>query len=954
MARTDRDRLLLDLCASAVTLDPDERQAFLERVEREHPGLRLALEAMLALSVDTDDLRERLPFDEVPDALVGAQVGVLAVRAFLGAGGMGVVYLADDPRLGREVALKVLHPVFAESAERRQLFEREQRTLARLVHPHIARVYEGGVTDGGQPYFVMELVEGVALDAWADGAAYAVAERLRLFLDVCDAVQHAHQRGVIHRDLKPSNVLVTEGGAADGRPPVGRPSVKLLDFGVATLAEDAGPSGDGASARAPLPLTPAYASPEQLAGEPVTTQSDVYALGVMLYELLAGRRPYTAEAGSFGEAAHARREVSVPPLAAAVTAEAAARRGTTPERLRRTLRGDLDAVVRKAMALDPAARYASAEALADDLRRVLEDRPVEAHPGSAWGRARKLARRNCTATVTAALALGLLVAVVAVYTWQLRTQRDEADTARQRAETLNAFTVAIFEGADPDENGGADLTARDLLNQGSRRLETTLRRDPRLYVEMAVLLVDLYAKVGALDEASALLETALAQVEDFPPASAWAYLLLDSQSVLALNQGNIAEADSLLRVSLFLKETSPWASPLDLATSHHNLATSATRRGAYAHADSLFRLALDARRELKDAEDLTASLRDYGYLKYETGEYDAALSFFEEAEVLSREAFGATHSMAASLRANRANVLWTLGDLDAARETQAEALALNRTLFGETHPRVGRNLITLGLIATDQGHLSEAEAFYDEGLTILRQKLGPDHVEVGTALGNLGDLYVRMGRPAEAEPLLRENLSIDRRVMGDDHPNTLISLNNLAFFLLKQARYAAAEPLLREAAEGLTAAYGAEHPHVAAVTNNLARVLVELDALDEAEAMYDRALRVQRSRLDPSHPSLLHGLYGWGQLALRRADYGAALARFGEMKDRAARSPEGGDLAAEMARVGLARTHIARGETAAGCEILSQPSHLQSEEVAVTDDLRRLVGEARAACLGER
>ncbi|HET7216574.1 MAG TPA: protein kinase, partial [Vicinamibacterales bacterium] len=505
-------------------LEGDVRLEAIARACGDDEALRAKVEAFVAADVEAHDFLEtpaaeyaaglvRAAADEAPAEereQPGDLVGPYRVISEIGRGGMGRVFLArrDDGQFDQRVALKLLR-AGGDGVEIQQRFLRERQILARLQHPNIARLLDGGVTADGRPYFAMEYVAGEPITLYCDRRRLDVNKRLDLFIAVCDAVQYAHQNLVVHRDLKPSNTLVT----ADGE-------VKLLDFGIAKVLHEPDEGGNGDPTLTRLgsgPMTPEYAAPEQVRGDPVTTATDVYALGALAYELLTGRGPHrlTRLTAAEVERVIAEGDVDRPsaaiarsrPIADGRTADdVAAARATDGPRLRRQLRGDLDTIVMTALQKDPARRYASAGALVDDLRKYQGRMPIAARPDSVSYRASRFVRRHAIGVAATALVLASLVAGLIGTAWQARVASREALKARE----ISQFLASLFEVADPARTNGRDVTAKDLLDRGAARVETELADQPDVQADMLVLLGKIYRDLGEYDRAQPLLERAVA------------------------------------------------------------------------------------------------------------------------------------------------------------------------------------------------------------------------------------------------------------------------------------------------------------------------------------------------------------------------------------------------------------------------------------------------------------
>lgn len=733
-----------------------------------------------------------------PGAFEGKRIGPYRIVREIGRGGMGAVYLAerDDPQFRQRVALKLIKRGMDTDAVQ-QRFLRERQILARLQHPHIARLYDGGVTDAGQPYFAMEYIDGMPLTAYCDDHRLDIEARLRLFEQVGDAVHYAHRNLIVHRDLKPSNILVTEDG-----------TVKLLDFGIAKwIDEEAAPALTWTGMRV---LTPAYAAPEQVAGEPVTTAADVYALGVVLYELLTGHTPH---AGTLPlKTSHIKRPsaavagsttITHPDGAASVlTPEAISQaRATRPERLRRRLSGDLDAICLKALRPEPEQRYDSAGVFVEDVKRHLAGLPVEAHAGAAGYRLRKFIQRNRVLVGATALVILALSAGLAAALWQAR--RAEAAAARAEAEAATAeqvkeYLVTVFGASDPwEQPGGAELTARELLAQGVERVGT-LEREPAVQAELLDALGNVYSSLGLFDEARALLEQALAK-----------------------------------------RRALHGAEHEEVATSTVSLAGLLLDMGAYDEAEPLYREALAMRRRLlgPDHLDYAATLNDLGVLLNSRGEYGEAEPLLRASLAIQRRHHGAkAHRTVAVTLANLAGGLRDKKAYDEAEQLYREALAMQRQLLGADHPNVATSLSNLARVLREREDYEEAEALMREALA-MRQRLFGDahHLTAGTRY-QLGRLLLTTGRATEAESLFRQALHVSEAVNGAQHWKTANARVSLGRTLTVLGRYAEAESYLQEA----HAFY--QHGDVGGSPTNPAEALEALVELYEAWGRPEAAL----------------------------------------------------------------------------------------------------------------
>lgn len=639
------------------------------------------------------------------DALAGRRIGVYELEREVGRGGTSVVYAARrvDGAFERTVAVKLLARRSG-GADLRERFDREQRLLSGLAHPNIATIHDGGVTDDGYPYFVMELVEGLPLDSYCDHHRLSIDDRLRLFLTVADAVHHAHRNLVIHRDLKPSNILVT----ADG-------TVKLIDFGIARMVSVDSPEADAATTRLLSRwLTPEYSAPEQVRGEATTTATDVYQLGVVLYELLTGSHPVhvgARESAYLAGKAVCETEPERPSSVIGSSAAAAARRRTDLGRLRRQLRGDADAIVLKALQKEASERYGSAEGLARDIRRFLERKPVEAREGKAAYRFRKFVRRNRTAAATGAGIVLLMVAGGFFHTARLAEQRDLARLEAAKAQTVTEFLLDLFHASHPDESRGVPITAAVLLERGEERAER-LSDQPRVKAEMLATIARAYHGLADFER-----------------------------------------SDRLYTRSLELRRSHLGPDHPDVAHSLAHLGWTRLSRGEFDTAAGLFREAADIQRRVLGSghPDVANSLHGLALSLNGLGRVDEGVELLEQAQSVRRAAFGGgPHPETANGLNDLAILLRARGDREEAERVLREALAMRRAVLPPSHPDVGKSAQHLGSLLHEMGEYDRAEPLYLEALENWRSSLGPGHPSTLSTIRSLEALYREWKRPVDA------------------------------------------------------------------------------------------------------------------------------------------------------------------------------------------------------------
>ena len=720
------------------TLDqePGERVAFVTRACRGDEELLHEVESYLRSAVAVEEGFLEQPAVVLPEREslpAGHAIGPYRVVREIGRGGMGTVYLAEraDQEFDQRVAIKLVKRGM-DTDEIVRRFRHERQILAQLEHPDIARLLDGGSTPEGLSYLAMEHVEGRPIDVYCRENDLPERARLELFRRVCGAVHFAHQRLVVHRDLKPGNILVT----ADGDP-------KLLDFGIAKLLDPA--AHPFMTLGGIQPLTPEYASPEQLKGEAIGTPSDVYSLGVLLHLLLAGELPGAMARRKTGDGA----DTATTPTADSGTG------GGRPSRRTVKVKGELGTIVAKAMHEEPGRRYASAEQLAEDLRRYLTGFPVKARPDSFGYRAGKFVRRYPWQVAAAATVLALILASAATAT--VLYQRAERE--RVRAEAVSGLLVELIEGNDPGRARGEDLKVADLLDPSRARIEKDPNLTPDVRAALFTTLGRVYRELGRYTEAFDLDNKAL-QIRDrlFGPD------------------------DPLVAESL------------------HNVATVLRRQGKAEEAEPLVRQALEiqTRHGLEDHPDYVRGLNNLAGLLEEKKPGEAEALYHEALERKRNLYLGDHPDVAVGLN-NLGRLLHAKGDLKAAEPLYREALEMRRRLAGdEPHPQVARSANNLATLLEDRGATAEAEKLYLESLAI-RRTLHPDgHQDVVLNLNNLGNFYVATNRPAQGEASLREAFDMAGRLEMSPRDMTLLR-RNLGAALLASGKAAEAEPLLREA-----------------------------------------------------------------------------------------------------------------------------------------------------------
>jgi eukaryotic-like serine/threonine-protein kinase len=777
-----------------------ERNALLEQCCGGDSELRREVAALLeadaaggALDQHVPKLRIAVAADWARDSeapTAGADIGCWRIRRELGRGGMGVVMLAErnDGQFEQRVALKLIKRGMDSDAVLSR-FLHERRILARLSHPNIARLLDGGLSTDGRPYFVMEYVEGTPLVDYCTASSLGLRARVDCILQICAAIQFAHRQLVVHLDIKPSNVIVTAAG-----------EVKLLDFGIAKLLGDS-PTEPSMHTRTQTqrPLTAGYASPEQLLGEPVSTATDVYGIGCLLYELLTGRRA-NGNATSAEEARLAieRGEPLAPSKAAAM--------GAVPGITARRLRGDFDTIVLKALKREPERRYITVEALADDLRRCLDEHPIAARRDTLRYRTGKFVARNPIGVALAALAvIGLLTAT----TFAL-SQASSARAAALRAQAVTRYLVGIFQVADPKGTpGGLKLSAREVLDAGTQQMQLRLSQQPQLEASFSLVLGTIYGGLGENERAIVLLQRALA----LHPVDA---------------QDQISHADTLALLARAQYETGDYSA--------------ATRSSAEANTEHR---AHGMRESAMIAQDLALQ----GEISRRQGEFNRGEERLKQALDMSRKVLQAPNAQIAEQLNQLAALYGDMGRIEEATALTEQSLSMFRTLYGDNHLDVAENLVNLGVFRMQTEHIAQALPAFDEAIAIYSRLLPNDHPLHALALANEARAFDRLKRYRDADPLYREALAMQRRVLGAQHPDLATTLNNLAVLRMHVDDFSGSAEFSREAMAVWAAQGKNEHPFALISKGHLAVALREAGDLVQAERITREVLAARRRQL---------------------------------------------------------------------------------------------------------
>ncbi len=852
----ERRREIERIFEAALERPPSERREWVREVsvgdDELHAGVLRLLKAHDRAEGILDD-----PASPIAEFLEDAaespgpdrRIGAYRLVREIGRGGMSIVYLAerDDRQYRQTVALKLIRRGL-DTPDLVQRFRAERQILATLSHPNIAHLLDGGTTEDGLPYLVMEHVAGETITDYCDRRRLTVAQRLQLFVTVARTVQHAHRNLVVHRDLKPSNILVTDDG-----------EVRLLDFGIAKLLDPDSSLDSPPQTRPELRLlTPEYASPEQLSGGAITTATDVYGLGLVLYELLTGYHPFREERGSDRERIRRERRLVRPSSAVTRNADVSAARGVPPERLRRKLRGDLDRMVMMALREEPERRYPSAEQLAEDIECYLQRRPTRARGDSVPYRVERYTRRHRWGVTVSAVFVLLLAAYTVTLTVkerEIRSALERASVETERAEQVTDFLMRLFEATEPDGVDSDIMTARELLERGALRAEQ-LAHQPTEQAQMLDVIGRTYQYLGQYERAQPLLEQGLEiRRGRFGEMHGSVAESLYHLARLQHARGQLDSAEARFRRALHSQRRLLGKEHPVPARTLGGLSLVLRDMGKYDEAETLAREALDLRRRVRGDEhpEVAESLHDLAEILRRQGKYAAAAPLYREALDLREQLLGSEHPTVAETLHNLAYVLQRQGDLSEVETLYRRALGIRRTVFGPDHPAVAATTSNLGLLMFRIGDLAAADSLYREALKIRRRILGPEHPDIALSLGLLAAVQRRKGELDQAEALYQEALAIQRRVFGDEHPDIAHALNGLALVLRDREEYEAADAIYEEVLEMRLRLLGQEHPAVATTINDRGVLMREWGRYARSEALLLEALELRRELLSEGH-----------------------------------------------------------------------------------------------------
>jgi serine/threonine protein kinase/tetratricopeptide (TPR) repeat protein len=758
---------------------------------------------------------------EPGDHWQGRVLGAYRIERLLGTGGMGTVFLASrsDSEYERRVAIKVLSNAFASLDERRRLLS-ERQILANLAHSNIAQLLDGGTTTEGAPYLVMEYIEGVPIDEYCTTNGLTLKERLGLFLRVCDAVQYAHQNLVIHRDIKPGNILVT----SDGTP-------KLLDFGIAKLIDtSAMPRTVAVTMAAVRLLTPRHASPEQIKGLPVTTASDVYSLGVLLFRLLTDRYPYAVQDESVSGMERAILET--PPQRPSDVADA---------RLRREFHGDLDTVVLTALRKEPERRYPTVRELAHDINAYLTRRPISARPDSTGYRLRKFVERHTASVIATAATSAAIIALVTFYTLRLAEERDLQVRERATAERVSQFMVDIFKDANPESGGRTEITAHELLDRSSANISSELKGEPLVAASLLAAMGRAYGGLAMYDRSEEMMREAI-----------------------ALRQQHLGADDPLV------------------AEARYQLGTVLAQQADYVggRAELENALVIQRARLGRNALAVGETLMRLAFVDMRESKYPAMLAALKESLQIHLDSVGPDDPRTGGVYSLLGSYHWAVGENQQAHDAAAHALAIEERVAPPNNARLAGLIHNLGLIAWQMGEYPRAHELYRRELALREAQLGPEHPNVALALYGLGATSKEMGNYREALGFYRRAAAIQEKVYGPKSPYTAMTFGGIGFTLMEMQRFPAARESLTRALTAFEAHLGPMHPDLRSPLAGLAKSAIAEGHYDEARTLLERALVIVEAKFAPDHPDVLRTRISLAGVFRASGEYAKALEYF--------------------------------------------------------------------------
>lgn len=811
---SDDDRLMAEVYSILRSVDEAERVRFLEQ----------AYDDNRELINDLSDHPQEA--GHTFQRYIGRQIGPFKIAEFLGSGGMGAVFKAAraDGQFRQEVAVKLVREgLRREEAIRR--FRLEQDILANLNHPNIARLYDGGMTDDGIPYLVMEFIDGIPVNQYCDENRLTLNERLTLFKDICGAVQFAHANLVVHRDLKAQNIYVTPDGM-----------VKILDFGVAKLLDTGLTEHTLLETRPGQKFwTPQYAAPEQVAGELVTTATDIYALGVLLHKLLTDTYPLDLEGKSLAEIEKTIKEISPSFPSQSFSSlssrkKSAERRKANVSEIVKKLQGDIDAIVLKSIRKEPEYRYASVSQLIEDIERYQTGNPLIARQGTLKYRTAKFFRRHRTGLAAAAIFLISAIGFTGFYTWQIAEERNIAQLERDKSEQVTEYISNIFLKAHPDNAQGDTLNIFDLLDLGSSEIESTLEDEPEVQAAMMDVMGQVYLGMGMLDEAKELFQKEIDILEEHVGREhADVARGMYGLGQVLWQEGKYEEADSLNRKTLALQTKLLDENHQDVILTMNDLATVWYMQSRYAEAESLFQHLLPMSEDIYGDSSNTylMHLNNLANSQFNQGKYEEGRHHLQRILDIREALLGKNHPDVAFSMDNLAFTLYTMGEYEEAAAKAGEALSIQRRVLGDNHPNIPWTINTVASSLMELGHLDSAEVLLNQGLEIRKETLGEEHSDLVLSYNALAKVELLQLNHEAAEIHARKAYELSSELLGPKHRWTAVALHNIGLALNLKGDKEKAITTLREAVALLEEILGTDHPQTVKSREQLRRIVTE-------------------------------------------------------------------------------------------------------------------------------
>jgi len=749
-------------------LGPEEQMKFIERECKHDPELKIQVITFLKSINKSEGLWEELldsnralvneltssgtALEEITAGFVPNQIGPYKINRLLARGGMGNVYLAErsDGQFHRNVAIKILRSELThDNLEQRFLYERE--ILSSLEHPNIARLYDGGLTTDGRPYLVMEYVDGKPISSFCSQHNCSLENKLKLFTQVCEAVSYAHRNLIIHRDLKPDNIFVTS-----------EEVVKILDFGIAKIIDTELSAEELLRTQEGLRLLSIqYAAPEQITLEKVTTATDVYGLGLLLYEIVTGCKPYDLKEKKLKEAEHIIRHLS-PDLPSS--------KAEKPS-ISSKLKGDLDAIILKALRKEPQHRYQSAEQLLDDLNRYKAHLPVQAQKDSIHYRSVKFAKRHSTAIISLMLVISISIGFVFYHTYRITTERNIAQTEAQKAQQAVSFLMEMFESANPEESLGDTLTVYDLLKKGVQNTEA-LGDQPVLKSQMFEVIGRVYRSLGEYQNARSLLEKSYRlRLQEFGLQHPETVESLDQIGILLSEEGKFSEAESFFRLSYSIRVQLFDSLRASLFDTKSELAYVLRRQGKFSDSKKIYEELVNTFRvHLGDEDNSTiSSMSGLGAVLHAMNNYEEAEKYYRKVLEVRRKNLGPVHPDIAMSLNSLGALLMNKGDFQEAEELLNLSFKMRKELYGPEHPKVALTMNNLAILNRDKGEFESAEKLFQESLKMRKSILGENHIGTCMSKFSLAIHYILTARPDSAQILFNEIYPVFIEKFSDDH-----------------------------------------------------------------------------------------------------------------------------------------------------------------------------------------